>query len=687
MTRYFAACLCFSVLFHISCGKPEYAVPGGGEDALAVSTVSRPEATARAFFEAANAGDKERFETLLTAKAWEGLNSGNGKFDVTGAQYESWVIGSAAIKGDEADVPVEVSRDGEPESMRLEMRRQNGEWRISGIGMEVSDGTWFTVELEKLGGMMEAMAEEMGSALKESMEASMRDFERGGSEEELAVKKAGFDAIKAMAPASVESSWIVGEDFDGQAAWDVLETLADEIGLVLHAPDHEERLQSVNTASVKGLSRLEAIERVAEAHGLYPVYPDLERADMGMAGGLASALAAGMGSLFEGDDAIISVEGDTGTSPDAAPEKPEIAANAIRFETGKRPFPVAFGGPFIFEVLELKENPPHATGSITVGVKSFGLDPGVTALINAQSQPTEIQRIDSPGDPLWNDNTTYYSTGKAIAGAYANSIKVDLKNLLRNVVEIGEIAGVQRLVVPLEVSEVHWDSLTPGAKQVVNGIDLELKRTGQTLQFVARGPAKAIEQLSAQSWILDDEGANLGIFMQDVNSWNPGEAQINVNAHREPASVTTKLILRRQVVEFPFSLSSVPLSRYAEMPERLEALDFSGADSPVTATFIRRVAGQATPSEVVLNLANHSNKDVLTARGTYHYLDENGAELDTFPFLVTGTYTVDGQQPYLEQGAAVEDEVMAPSMPEGTVSVNVVVENVEFVDGTEWDAE
>lgn len=678
--------------------------PASAQTAAVESAASdaSPEDVARSSMEATQAGDQEGFEALLTQKARDGLNAGDGensRFKMHDDKLDEYTVGEATIEGEEATVPVDAVEDGKPQNMKFKMRREDEQWRIYGVAMSLGENDGapveFTLDFEKMGQMMESMVQGMveglGDGLQESFQSSIQQSMSGTSDEQLTEDRTRYEALRSVAEDEVREGWVNAVSFEGVTFADALADLAEGLGLSLHVGDHEEALSQSVSVSLAGISRLEAIEAISASAGLYPIYPEPEL-QMGVFGeAMVQALASGMEAMFTSTDSAISFDGlgDAEPAQDEAIEEPEketIPANAIQLSAGPRPYPVAFMGPFMIEIEEIEESVPHAKGEIAFEVRAIGLNESVLAMLSQLSESTRFDRIeDAQGRSLIKPDVHYMSSGKIEGATYTDGFRIDLLNLIREVEEIHMFQGVQDLPLPINVEEVEFSDLTVGASQQVGDFQIVLKKTGTYSQFEISWPEESAEEIKVLCLPFNAAGEQIGIVYQSADSWFPGKAQASVNSSEAPASIKMKIVTESKNLEFPFEIQSIPLKRYAEMPEKIQDLDFGPHPEPLSLELVSIVERDPSFSKIEIRLMNHSNKDATSVFADFVYLDSTGAKLEDFPHTIAGAFSFEGEPILVEKGQTAEQETTAFQMHEKTQSIEFKLHHVEFVDGTRWE--
>jgi hypothetical protein len=655
---------------------------------------AKPEGVARAFIEAKNAGDLKRFLGFMTTAARQALESGQGGAIAEG-KIERYTIGETEITGDLAEVGVTSEQDGARQNLKLVMRHEDGAWRVYGVKVVLGEDNEMTINFEKVDSMVESMAEGIGESMAADMQKAFEDAARGGSEEEIARKKVVFESIVATSEDEFASSWRNPTDLRGKSAREAVEELALGCDLVTHVGDHGEILEKPVEVDVRGVSRVEAIERICEQIGLYPIYPSATTMSYPEGAVMGKALGEMMSRMLTSEDSAISLEGGESEGVEkveaSAPDTPP-PPNAVTFATGTPPWPRVHVGPFVISVDGVDEYVPHGTGAVDVGIRTFGLKPGTLSLIADLGETIRLHRIvDTQERTLMeNADVRYFGGGMITGTAFESTTRVALRNLLRDVETIDRIEGAQKLALPLQVQTLEFESLDEGASQTVGDlhIGVKSKNTGSSgntnTTFEIKGPEEALAQLKVRFWATNASGNDLGIIFESCDYWHGGRANANLQTAEAPARVRMKLIIQRKELEFPFSLRGAALARHAEMPEKIEDLSFDG-DAPIEVSFVRfKDKGGQFPM-ALLRTSNRSNKDALQIHAQFNYVDRQGKTLKDFPHTISGTFDMNGRQPVVRSGASPEVESTAFFMPEQTAGIVVTLNRVEFVDGTSWE--
>ncbi len=648
-----------------------------------------PEDVAQAFMDAGNAGDQEAFLELLTPAARKGLGGDGEGFSLEPDQFQDIEIGDATIEGDDAKVPVSASQNGAAQEMTLRLRQVAKSWRVYGMDVQAGEMS-MSMNFEELGQMVEQMAESMGSAMKETFESSMNDWQAGGSAEEIARERAAFNAMKAISEEAYRAEWMNDESFSDATVGDALQTIAKRLGLEIAAGDFEEKLKAPVDSDLAGVSNLEAIERLGRQIGAYPEYPDLQGGAGALGEAFVSALAEGIGQVFNGESGALKIDGTPedimeamqtdGDSPSQAP--------AVTLIKGERPYPAEFAGPFMIDVYQVDEVPPHGTGTLTVRVTTFGINPTILDLLANDSYATTFGRIvDAKDRSLVDEDVHYMSGGEVVGAAYIDLFPMEMRNLLRDVTAIDKVPGVQKVTLPLEIQDVTLEKIKEGEIRTVDGLTFEIKQAGENTSIDIKGSEELLEGLQVRMAADNAAGEPLGILYQDSMAWMPTQVQASLNTPEKPTTIHLKLITKSALLEYPFELGPIPLESYAQMPEKLIELDYGNAAAPLSAEFVRHVKADPNFPEIEVRLVNHSNKDVTSYFADFIYEDASGNKIDNMPTTLTGEYSFEGSQPLAKAGETKLQTTTAFSMPEGTKSITIQPIHVEFVDGSRWEAE
>ena len=649
-----------------------------------------PAEVAKSFMEATAAADEEAFKELLTEKARESLESmgDDGKF--TGEDFESYTIGEETIQGEEATVAVSAVSEGETQNVNLKMRREHENWRVYAMGVALAPGSEMTMNLEQMGAMVEQMATALGDAIGQGFEQAMGDWQAGGSEEDVARAAEQFEALAPISAADYEAAWNVSKNYRGATAADAIGELAASMGLAIDPGNHSDALEVEVGFDTRGMSKLQTIEEIAAASGLQSILPDLN--DYGVLQSMAEGFGEAIVGLVGGADSPISIQG--GEAEAALNEaRAEIdrlrnaPKNAIQFETREEGRRVVFAGPFLVHVSDVQENPPHATGSLTVVASAYGLPQSVVVATDEADQCIQLNAVeDAQGRSLIETDVTYFGGGQAAGTAFVDTANRDLRNLLKEVESIEKISGSVTLARPAEVLEFDFTSMQPDVSVAEGGFRFTLTEAGENTQFKVGVPQGWEGDLSAKMQPYKADGSPLGVMYSDITFWGEDEGFASLNTSETPARVRIKLIPKVELHTYEFELGPVALQHFAEMPEKLEELSFTG-HAPISMSFVKITQPDDSFAKILVKIENHSNKPPQSAFVDFIYRDAAGNEIESFPHTITGEFSSDGWAPLVQPGATAESEQTAFQMPANAKSIDFVVKSLEFLDGTTWEAE
>jgi len=622
------------------------ACSGAADPPPATDDAAAAEAVARAFFDSVDAGDKEGWRDLLTARAQAELAAlEDDAFQFRGEELDSFVVGGATVTGEDASVPMTIVSGEEVQTVSLEMRLEGARWRVRGVGVPMGEAHW-TIDFEGREDFLpeagEELAEGVATALEDAFAEAMQEWSAGGSPEDIARERAAYGELEPINEKLHDAAWRVDVSGNGRRAREILADLVAGTELVVDEGVHAAAFDARPSLELTGVSRVEAIEELCAELGLVPAYPDPRP--------------------FGGSDAL----------------------PALRFREGPRTRPVAFSGPFLLEVEELAEHPPHATGALTLTARALGLAPAVQA---GNREPAEVLRLGgvrtaAGASLLPDDDVRFYGAPTADFGVFVDRTTIELVGLVRDV-ETLTVEGGIALALPTVVEELDLAGGAGGRGERWTAATSELGTSSRVeLSATAGGdPSADVRVRFAPD---DAGGAPLGILSSSASA-----AGDRVVAHLSTPEAPSALALKvYEIAErvYPFRLADVPLARSAEQPPELAPLAFEG-ESPLAGAFVRFAdRSDADFPRVEVTLTNRSNKDARAARVTLRYLDPQGALLHEFPHSLSGPFGVDGrQEPLARAGATTGQETVAFFMPEETDALGVRVDEVTFLDGTTWE--
>ncbi len=617
--------------------------------ALTVScagSANEPADVAKTLFEAVRDGDEAGIGRTLSAQARTYMKEEGSGFSFKGESLDAYEIGVADIQGDLASVPVHVTTEGEEKPMSLKMRRDDGQWVVTGMAVAFGGGE-LPIDFEGgmddfFGGAVEGianeMANELASGMQEAFTGAMSDWENGGSEEDIAAARQLFEELRTVDVVAHDAAWKIDVSGAGRPARQVLAELTGP-DLRVDEGVHAAHFDRTTGLDFHGISRLEAIESLTAELGLHPVYPT------GVAWG------------------------------DEIP--------ALTFTPAETPRSVAFAGPFSIEVEELIENAPHATGELTLTVRALGLAPAVVAANREMAQVVDVAELESAaGEHRADPDMQYLGTPAHEHGMLVDRTSFDLVGLLSGV-ETLTIAGKVSIALPADVGQVRIAPFVEG-QWSAGPWTVKATTAGEQNHFELAREGGVPESVRFAFAPDDAGGRPLGILFSTTNAWGD-DVSADLQTPAMPAALGIK-VFDAQTASYAFNIE-VPLARFSEQPSELAALAFDG-DAPVGIRF-RGFGDRSNPEfpEVQLSIENRSNKAAERVQATFEYTDAGGRVLESFPHTLTGEFTHEGHQPVAEAHATEETDEVAFFMPKTTQGLRVQVEQVEFVDGTRWERE
>lgn len=616
------------------------------------------------FMEVSKEGQDEAAAlALFTDKARAGLQKkGKGGSNVPKFRPGQTVeVGDAAVAGDRAEVPVITREAGEEERMVILLRRQGRDWRVYGVSAQFDPADpesrmtinfedpkalakeFLGVDPEQLG---KDWAKEMDEKFKKSMEEA---FSPAPKADDLA-----NEALAPMDRPAFKATWQAHLDVKGKPAGEVLKELAAALGTKVEAtPVQDKALARPITVQLKGRSRRELVEEVCRRVGMYPEW----------------------GEKFGGDN------------------KP---VPTLSLKPAPQPLPVAYAGPFVVEVQELAEFPPHATGQLTFRVSAAGLPPVVAKMMGsglAADVVAVTQVTDNRGRDLSDlgPNGLGLAFGQVRADGYDRTSELPLKNLLRDATEVKSVRGRVRVRLPSKVDSVRFDMPKAGAVGKAGSVEVKLatyhageegfdakkKYPTASLRLAYKGVHPDRVRLVAY----DADQKLIAVSSSGYSgSADGGESDFTVRGH--PAALVAKVI-SAEPVDYEFAFADLPLTAAAKMPEKLTPATFPGHDRPVTFEFVRVVSANF-PSKVQFRVVNHADKDVRSADLKLFYLDAKGGQVGEWPHQTQRGSDQKGPRVLVGKQATAVVETDAPFFPAGAQAVRAEVAKVVFADAQEW---
>jgi len=375
---------------------------------------------------------------------------------------------------------------------------------------------------------------------------------------------------------------------------------------------------------------------------------------------------------------------------------PEGAGVELHLKRGKRPYPVAFAGPFMFEVREIDEYVPFATGRLQIVARSVRFPDSVMWLIDkigGMHGPMSIDEVThtdvgSLVDENGSGGGSFFGGGMFDSGGKARIFEkgysVALKNLLRRVTAISTISGGIEVRIPMVVKQFHFDRLKADQKQTDSDVEVVLVNVEGEGPYMAQFKVRGGEEDGTQVIPLDAQEKPMATLSFGSFGFND-EMTSTVTTEKKPSGYSVGVVQRMKKLIFPIEFSDVPLARFAEMPEKLEPLEFGSHDGPLECEFVK-ITGKEGFRQVLVRVTNHSNKDAGNLTVKLEFLDADGNKLEETDSTQGGNMGSPGGGPTftVRAGLSREMEFVAFFMPEETKSVRIAVKEVHFADATTW---
>lgn len=621
-------------------------------------TSHSPTEVVRGYLNAMLAEDQEAMADLMTPKAQEEAQSfeRRGTVQSENADFE---VGDTEIHGDRASVPVTLTvPDGQPpeQEMTYRLRRENGRWGIYAVATRLEDGREFTMNYEKMG--------EMARAMKETVDPIA---DGSGHPDQAEAQRSRFEAMDSVDPAAFKDRWQMHLSAEAEPAGKLLAKLLKPMGLIPPADAAGDLLDTPVTMDITG-SRLELIERVCRKIGHYPEYPMTREMKDDLLGGFGRAFAEKAGKMLE-------------SPKDVPPE------NMLTLNKGPRQKPVVFSGPLMIEVEDITQTAAYATGSISL--KVHGTDVGTDGfdMIKAAEDLLRIDNITGPdGGNLFDRMGTGFAVDPYGSGAYFRIDRhIILKKLLRHVTHLDHLSGKVAFDLPaaVEKGSVRLDNQGTQKTASLENLDITARQSRNSVSFRFKGPADLLQDMIVR---FNPEDANgQPIFITSTGySFMGNRFDYQIHLPRPADTVAYKIAARQAPMQYPFAFQAVALPRPEAMPASLPPLKFSGHDKPVAIALTSIDHSDPAFVKAHLHVINHTNKAIAAIDARFVYLDDQGAVLKEFPHTLEGAYTDTGREPYIGADTAADRTVTAFFMPEKTTDINFEVEQITFMDTTQW---
>jgi hypothetical protein len=526
-------------------------------------------------------------------------------------------------------------------------------------------------------------------ALEKYFEDSFRESQRRGRirDHQQLLRRA---AIKSTSVEQFQSAWQTDLKVVNTPAGEILAAKFAELGLSFEAePTSAKRLEQRISLARRGCSRLEAIEEVCKAIGVYPDY---------------SAIEQGEGSPLLGAMVLLFCPPGQKIKESKIPK--EEKQHVVHLRIGPRPLPMVFAGPMAAEISQVDEHAPYAAGNLAVRLHAAGLPASVAAYgeIQGNIQVKFDKLVDQQGQEIFSTGDVYHPWFD-LPHVQSQTHWLELKNLLRRV-EAVHIRGRICLPIPVQVETLRVDELRSGTVANASGCRLTLdgitaeeppggKEEGKleersTINFTLHGSRGTFSNKDKQFAVFDAQGRGLKGEDQTMSGdgYNSASQRFDIirgsfKVSGKPASLVMKEFVQLQTVEYPFELV-VPLKSWNQQPLKPVELQFSGS-APISVEVLELIR-QEPFSHVNVRLINHSNKDVASVLYTLNYLDKAGRKLaDNLGHFSRGFGSTGTPDVAIAKGSSLEKEATAFFMPKDTASVTVSLKSVKFMDASVWD--
>lgn len=368
---------------------------------------------------------------------------------------------------------------------------------------------------------------------------------------------------------------------------------------------------------------------------------------------------------------------------------PQYQATQLAFDDGPRPLPVVFAGPFLIQVTDVGEYVPYAVGHVGLRFVATGLP--VSAI--ARLKELTGWNLDNEGEALVQWNEAIGSNGKNVLHSRTNAMPssssasektivfsqtVSLRNLVRDVESITHVTGNVSFSVPSEIDKVKIDPLEEGssatsdeAKLTLSRLNLDDENSMVTIKY------QDIDSDRLTLIARDKEGKLLKINGTGGSS-NAEGGEVSTFLGGRPDSMEIWIVRATRGMKFPFTIPSIPLKSFDQMPEVIEPLKFDG-EAPLTIRF-DSITGSDKNKKIKIEVTNESNRDVQAITMRIEYLDGAGKVLDHSP------HTHSGNRRMAPVGETIPLSISAFFMPDNAKSCRVAATHVWFADHSEWVA-
>ncbi|MCI0639335.1 MAG: hypothetical protein L0Y72_29215 [Gemmataceae bacterium] len=339
----------------------------------------------------------------------------------------------------------------------------------------------------------------------------------------------------------------------------------------------------------------------------------------------------------------------------------------------------------------LDEFPGTATATLHLSWRAADLPPAVALLHRADDRALEIGHIKSAdGRDLYRaGEQVFFSASRPLAGLpdarklAGGARSIPLKNLFRAMDTVPLVRSRLRLLVPTEVQTFRFDQPTPGASAnkgkvtlTCQGVRAAALPNRHVLLFRSEGLAQA-----PLVWIAVDAVGNT-IQGGEIPSSRFGTFEIEVP---QSAAVHIKAATAVEEILYDFTLRDIPLKQRA--PTRLEPLRIQG-DTPTSVRSSRLQLPKANvqaASVVLIDIHNHTQKDIDSIEFVFVYRDEAGALLkENVVRHAKPAFNAKKLEVLVAAHARASLIVPDLDMPAGATVCSATARRLGFSDGGNW---
>jgi hypothetical protein len=542
-------------------------------------------------------------------------------------------VGAVAVRGSEAKVFFTVTfnpEDSSPipqvrEKLREQARQEEGKEGF--VLLDWEEGHW-----RVRGVTVPARPGEQAAFRDFTDPATVPDFRREA--EQLAVLQVAqnspaFDALQTLDAAAFEAAWkadCVAQDVPAR------DVLRQRLGLnLIESAGSQGPLGNNVSVNFKGWPRLKAAEEVFRRVGL----------------------------------------------------RPRFVAGSVMADSGPRPFPVTFAGPFLVEVEKIEEYPAFARGVLTLRCFVSGIPPVEAVRLEGlratgpdsrnllRDGQAELPLIAAPNPSPRGPVVTEYVLNRPPAPTF---LVLPLRNLLADLSTIPQLSGRVRVTLPTVV-EIRLEKPRPGMIREVGKMRWTVSQAAPG-SVTLDGTGVAGRRLL---WMAYDSSGRAARFGETPLA---RDGPLTLTVPKEIGSLTLKVVGAGANVDYEFAFREIPLK--SRPPQQLEPARFPGHDAPASVRIVQRDVA----TRVKLEIENHCQKDIESVRLKLAYLDREGKvlrEIERAAPAATPGIIPDGRPRSLviARGRALV-ELVETAAPPGAVRIEARLTGVEYTDAQTW---